>query len=203
MNEPRIKAPLVLPPGADTLARIEAVLRNAGWRWAARIPAAPQQLHEEIWVRDDDQVQVRHIDDRYVDVRLLSIQGDHGKVVYDLLERLRQELGGEEREDLLILTGSDDPAARMHGISGLAASTPEFDGDVFEAVRDALRSDDVSLRECAFRCMARLAWYEFALEIDRLLEDMTTETPVGQEEQAFQERLRSLAQDLRKFGHGA
>lgn len=203
MNERKINAPLVLPPGADTLARIEAVAKDAGWRWAARIPAAPQQLHEEIWVLDEDQVQVRYIDDRYVDTRLLSVHGDHGKAVYDMIEQLRQIFGGEEREDLLMLAGRDDPAGRMHGISGLAASIPEFDIDVFEAVRDALRSEDPALCECAFRCMARLAWYEFAPEIERLLAETSVDASSPQEDKSFQERLQKLAQDIRKFGRGS
>lgn len=203
MNERRIKAPLVLRPGADTLARVEAVAKDAGWRWVARIPEAPQQLHEEIWVLDGDQVQVRYIDDRYVDTRLLSVQGDHGKVVYGILEQLRQEFGGEEREDLLMLAGRDEPAARMHGISGLAASTPEFDIDVFEAVRDALCDDNPELRECAFQCMARLAWHEFALEMESLLADTSADASRARVDETFQERLQKLAQDIRKFGRGA
>ena len=203
MNEPRIKEPLVLAPGRDTLARIEAIATSAGWRWVARFPEAPRQLHEEIWEIDDGQMVVRYIDDRYVDTRLLSVQGNHGQAVYGLLERLRQDLGGEEREDLLILTGGEDPAARMHGISGLAASTPEFDGDVFEAVLAALDDEEPALRARAFQCIARLAWYEFAPEIERRLEGMKADGPTGQEEQAFQERLQSLAHDLHKVGRGA
>lgn len=81
------------------------------------------------------------------------------------------QTGSDETEQLLIMSGSNDPAQRMDAVSLLAIKGRAGDPNIRKALENALSDKDAAVRAQAISSLARLEGDGVAVELEAALQD--------------------------------
>ncbi|MGE6761491.1 HEAT repeat domain-containing protein [Corallococcus interemptor] len=185
----------VVPPEC-TFEQVKQAFEAQGWDWVQSIPAQEAQFHEEIWVIDGDRGAARgaarYIRDHFLDLTIIRTESDIYGMVTTLLEQLSAQLPILFIDDLVAMVDSKDPWTRGFALRGLAAITERFDGDTFQALKDALLESDPQMRGLALRCLTRYPWFQFI----KVLEEAASRETVPE----LRAEQLALIEDIRKHG---
>jgi hypothetical protein len=130
--------------------------------------AGEQQIGEEMftmrWLRDGDApVAVDLTFDRSVPMLMVSIVGNEQLQVDKLASSIRASLADVlDTSDVLVDTAAATPDNAALLVRAAVGCADRFDGRLFGLVEDALRSDDVNLRQCGAKSAALLKYAQFA-----------------------------------------
>ena len=178
---------VALNPGTKS-ADLEAAVRAIGGTFATEFPRGEVHLHEVVWALPDGRGSVRYIHDHVMDVTTAradsELFGEPGAILLDLAPHIDLY----EVDGLIALLPVATAADRPYVLRALAVITPEFRGDVFDAICDALESPEASMRWAAMKAIAQWPYIAF---VDRLRARALRES-----DPALREEAESLAADV-------
>ncbi len=134
------------------------VARAHQWRHVQRILPAERRLYEEIYEVPATGTVVRVIDDHFVQIIFVAIQGNGGDEVEAILHR---EIETLDKAAIDALLTSEKPKDRATGIRILAAIAPDTaDPKTVEAFSKAAKDPSPEVFKALVDAVSRTAWPE-------------------------------------------
>jgi len=187
----RIHLEAVLSPDCS-FEKVKQAFDAQGWTWVQSIPAEKAQFHEEIWLVDDDRGAARYIQDHFLDVTIIRTESNLGGMVAVLKQQLEPMLPLHEIDELVDMSSSTEPGIRAFALRGMAAISPKFYGDVYQALKGAALDPDPTFRGLSLKCISRYPWFQFI----KVLEEAASKETVDD----LRTEQLALAEDIRKHG---
>jgi hypothetical protein len=165
MTMPKNETLVVLKPPRATIDVVRAARKN-NWRHVKRIDPGERRFYEEIYEVPDTGTVVRVIDDHFVQIIYVALQGEGRQQVESTLRKQVETL-----EDTAIdaLLKSQNPKDRATGIRILGAIAPDIaDNRITEAFSKALEDKSPEVFKALIAAVGRAAWPELWPIVDDL-----------------------------------
>lgn len=157
---------VVLKPPRATIDVVRAARKN-GWRHQQRIDPTEQRLYEEIYTVPGTDTVVRVIDDHFVQIIYVALQGKDRDAVET---SLRQQVETLDDAAVDALVGSTIPKERAIGIRILGAVAGDTaDPRTVEVFKKATRDTAPEVFKALTAAVGRAAWSELWPVVDELV----------------------------------
>ncbi|QSQ27577.1 hypothetical protein JY651_22855 [Pyxidicoccus parkwayensis] len=150
--------------------QVESFAWKEGWSMWDFSPGGGLEPFVKSFHTEGDATAAHYLEDPMVDLHYFVVTGTE---VDGVVQRIRSKLPHYSRDEVLqqFKTTADPLAlARAVRIAGVAAP-PDFDPDIFNALREAMSNPDTRVRSSAAAAAAFAAWREFREPLERLSAD--------------------------------